>query len=112
MSDNGKILGALLLGAAAGAVLGLLFAPDKGSNTRKNIQGGAEDLLDQLSDKISEGKKTLYGLKDKAMAKGEELKNKAMSKVDEMKDMAEDELNSAKQKAKQAAGNLSHQTGH
>ena len=34
---NGKILLGVLAGAAAGATLGILFAPKKGSVTRKKI---------------------------------------------------------------------------
>jgi len=82
MSDNGKILGALLLGAAAGAVLGLLFAPSKGSELRTKIKDNAEDLIDELTNKINEGKDALSGLTEKALAKADGLKSNAEDTVE------------------------------
>jgi gas vesicle protein len=37
-----------LAGAAAGAIAGILFAPGKGSETRKNIGKKVRDLSDEL----------------------------------------------------------------
>lgn len=71
MTTNGKIIGALLIGAAAGAVLGLLFAPSKGSELRKKIKDNTGDLVDDLKDKFNEGKDMLSGLKEKVMAKAD-----------------------------------------
>lgn len=51
--SNAKLAKGILLGAAAGAVLGILFAPDKGSATRKKISGKAGDIKDSIKDKYN-----------------------------------------------------------
>ena len=43
----GNILCSIVLSGSAGIVIGILFAPDKGSKTRQKIQQKAEDLLEQ-----------------------------------------------------------------
>jgi len=49
-----KLVGAILIGAAIGGTLGILFAPDKGSDTRKKISKKGTDLTDSLKDKFNE----------------------------------------------------------
>jgi len=48
---------ALLAGAAVGAVLGILLAPDKGEESRKKVKQTAEDCIDKVKEKLSNLKK-------------------------------------------------------
>jgi gas vesicle protein len=43
-----KILVALVGGAAIGVAVGLLLAPDKGSNTREYLKEQASDIADKI----------------------------------------------------------------
>ncbi len=73
MSDNTKILVALLAGAAAGAALGILFAPDSGSETRDKVSDALRNLSDTIKDRVAEEIENLAGMKDQV---ADELKNK------------------------------------
>ncbi len=52
--SNTKILLAFLGGAAAGAILGVLFAPEKGSELRSDITDKAKSLADAILAKAEE----------------------------------------------------------
>lgn len=53
-NNTGKMIGALLVGVAIGGALGILFAPAKGSETRRKLSGAAGDYTDTLKEKFSE----------------------------------------------------------
>ncbi len=53
-SNTGKLIGALLVGAAVGGALGILFAPDKGSETRKKLLAKGDDLTDAMKEKFND----------------------------------------------------------
>ena len=52
--SSGKILLSVLAGVAAGALLEIMFAPDKGWNTRKRISKNGEHYSERLEDKYGE----------------------------------------------------------
>ena len=56
MNRGAKILTVFLGGIALGTILGVLFAPEKGSDTRKKIADNAKKLNDSLREKINEAK--------------------------------------------------------
>ena len=56
---SGKIFLGILAGAATGALLGILFAPDKGSVTRRKIVKKGEDVVDSVKDKYHDIRETV-----------------------------------------------------
>lgn len=64
MKNSFKILAVFAAGAAAGAILGILFAPDKGSETRKKMADKGKKLTDSLEKKFVLGKEKVTELKN------------------------------------------------
>jgi gas vesicle protein len=91
--SSGKLVLGVLVGVAVGATLGILFAPDKGSNTRKKISDKADDFtgdlkhkvdefFDMLTEKFEQSKKETEDLlangKQKFNSEKREMENKVM----------------------------------
>ena len=84
MSKGIVILG-VLAGVAVGAALGILFAPDKGWNTRKRILKKGEDLTEDLRDKFEEFLDSLSAKADEAKEDISDFSEKSKSKSKEAK---------------------------
>lgn len=84
---SGKLLLGLVSGAAAGAVLGLLYAPKKGKDTRKAI-------TDRSDSYIKDANKGLNDFTDSLNHKVEALKSKTKATFADSK--SEEKINKAK----------------
>lgn len=83
MKDSGKVVVALLAGLAAGAVLGVLFAPEKGKETRDKLNDSLADLGDALKERAEEQFDQLNDFKEKVLTAVKSKKLKVDSIVDE-----------------------------
>ena len=68
-----KLLVALGAGLAIGGVLGVLFAPRKGKETREKIKEGSSKLKAQLCEKLTWGKEKVAEQFSKADRQVDEL---------------------------------------
>ena len=64
MNKTGKILTAFAAVATAGAIVGILFAPDKGSKTRRKIKEQGRKVVDDVQYNFRKGKKKFNELKE------------------------------------------------
>jgi len=69
MKDNSKVIIALLAGLAAGAALGILFAPDAGTETRDKLNESLKNLGDSIKETAASEIDNLTSIKDKVVKK-------------------------------------------
>lgn len=86
MNSTGKVLLAIIGAAAAGAVIGMLVAPEKGSDLRKKISDTAGDWTNQLSELIKTGKAQLENLKQTATDAAENLSEESTQAYSQTKE--------------------------
>lgn len=104
-SNTGQILLALLTGAAIGAGIGILYAPDKGSKTRDKLNKEARKAQKKLNKQIQETSSTLSDKAQRARISFEHKLNETLSsasyKADDILLAMEDKLEALrKQNAK------------
>lgn len=85
MTTNTKIILGIVGAAAAGAVIGLLLAPEKGSELRERIRTKAGDFAGEIADLVATGKEKLGIIKDSAMDEANNLKSEAENRVNKLK---------------------------
>jgi gas vesicle protein len=76
MKKSGKIALGLAAVLAAGAVIGVLIAPDKGERTRRRLVRKGQELLFNVNHKIAESKDNLEKIKDEVKANLERVSSK------------------------------------
>ncbi|SKC73446.1 YtxH domain-containing protein [Ohtaekwangia koreensis] len=86
MNRNSKIILGIVGAAAAGAVIGLLLAPDKGSDLRKRISKAADEFAGSLTDAILSNREKLLSAKDQFVNEAKGLKSEAASRFGRVKE--------------------------
>jgi len=82
--STGKVLLGVVAGLAAGALLGILFAPEKGSNTRRLIKRKSEDLADELKDEFEDFLETVSEKFEKVKDEVSDIAEKTTGKSSEV----------------------------
>lgn len=78
-------MAAFITGAAIGAILGILYAPDKGSATREKLSFRLDKykkMLEQFLDDLMEGKET--PLTTEAKSQGQKVVSEAKNKAERL----------------------------
>lgn len=86
MSNRGSSFFAFLLGAITGGVLGILFAPDKGTNTRDKLTYRLDKYKTRLEDLIEDLIEGSEMAQNEAKTEGEKIVKDAKVKAEKLLD--------------------------
>jgi len=84
--NSGKVLLGIIAGVATGALLGVLFAPSKGSRTRKRILKKGERYADGLKEKYDEMLEGISGKYNKVKGDVTDFTEQAKTRTEEVKE--------------------------
>jgi len=100
MAGKGSTVLSFLLGAATGAVLGILYAPDRGVNTRDKLSFKLDkykEMLEELIDELIQEKEEPLSL---AKSEGEKVINDAKEKAERLLEDVDELIGSMKNENK------------
>jgi gas vesicle protein len=109
MSKNGDFVAGLIVGGLIGAVIGILYAPKSGKETREEIGRKADELLSKAREEyevaVAKSRKTyetavqrLKVLEEKARMKADD----AIEKIDELAGQGAESIQDGKSRLKRA----------
>ena len=108
MNDTSKTILAFVGGALAGAAVGILLAPDKGSSLRRKIKDRAQELSGDLTEAADEKYQEFKAWKNKIREKAEDGVEQAREKVDRVRRNAEERVDHVKRTVNSALKNENH----
>ncbi len=83
--NAGKMILSIAVGVAAGAVIGVLLAPDKGTETRRKITDRSNEYADGLKHKFNDFVESMLDKFDSVKSEAENLAHKGMNKMEDIK---------------------------
>ncbi|HEY8935913.1 MAG TPA: YtxH domain-containing protein [Cyclobacteriaceae bacterium] len=85
MNTTAKIILGLTAAAAAGAAIGMLLAPEKGSDLRKKIKSNTKDFMNDFASLLARGKELVTDFQDSIL-----------ERTDDLRELSEQETNVSK----------------